>query len=146
MTQQEEGRFMVAVGAVIEDEETGKILLVKRSKNADFQPGQWESIYGRMKQFEDLPNALQREIHEEAGIDIELVTILNAFHIFRGEKSAENDLIGIVFWAKAKSTKVVLSIEHDEYQWVFPQESLSLLTDSGIRHDVELFLAAKSRT
>lgn len=44
------GRFMVAVGAIIENSTTGKILLLKRSEKRDFAPLIWEEINGRMHQ------------------------------------------------------------------------------------------------
>lgn len=39
-----EGKFMVAVGGIIEDSDSGKILLLKRSSKADFTPGIWEEV------------------------------------------------------------------------------------------------------
>ena len=59
---------MVAVGAIIEHTGTGKILLLQRTKKADYSPGIWEEITGRMKQHEELEAALHREVFEEAGI------------------------------------------------------------------------------
>jgi hypothetical protein len=41
------GRFMVALGAIVEHAATGRILLLKRSATADFSGGIWEHITGR---------------------------------------------------------------------------------------------------
>jgi len=42
------GRFMVAAGAIIELGDTGKILIIKRADDLDWQPGTWEIVYGRL--------------------------------------------------------------------------------------------------
>lgn len=93
------GRFMVAVGAVIELGNTGKILLNQRNSNLDWQPNMWEIPYGRIDQFEDLDKGLKRGVKEETGIEnLEILSVLTAWHIFRGtEKSAQNELIGITY-------------------------------------------------
>ncbi|MFA6570034.1 MAG: NUDIX domain-containing protein, partial [Bacteroidota bacterium] len=84
---------MVAGGAVIEQNHTGKILLLQRNSNLDWHPSEWEILYGRIDQFEDVTTGLKREVKEEAGLDdIELVDILTVWHIFRGSlKIAENE-------------------------------------------------------
>ena len=46
------GRFMVAVGAIIQHRQTKKILLCQRSIDLDWHPGEWEIGYGRIAQFE----------------------------------------------------------------------------------------------
>ena len=90
------GRFMVAVGAVIELEGTGKIQLNKRSAKLDWHPNEWEIIYGRIDQHEGPINGLKREIQEETGLeDIQIHEILSVWQIYRGqEEKPENELIG----------------------------------------------------
>lgn len=48
MSDQSEGRFMVAVGAIVEHVSTGSILLVRRRENAKISAGEWEHITGRI--------------------------------------------------------------------------------------------------
>ncbi|MDZ4296610.1 MAG: hypothetical protein U1A16_04570 [Patescibacteria group bacterium] len=64
---QYEGRFMVAVGTVIEHEGSGKLLLLKRTLKAGFAPGIWEIVTGRMKQFEELEEALRGKPQKKQG-------------------------------------------------------------------------------
>lgn len=111
-----EGRFIVAVGAMIEHEPSGKILLAKRAHTADYLPGIWEDIGGRIKQFEEPEEALRREAREEAGLDIEILKPLTVFHDYRGKSTAENELLIITYWCKARSNQVVLSNELSAYQ------------------------------
>lgn len=136
------GRFMVAVGVVIEQEQTGKILLLRRSDDQDWQGGEWEIDYGRLDQFEDPITGLKRELFEETGLqEIQVHSILSTWHIFRGPVKAENDLIGITYHCTTKSTAITLSHEHSAYQWIDAAEALKLVTVPGIRRDIQKFMA-----
>lgn len=135
-----EGRFMVAVGAMIEHPLGGTVLFIKRSDTADYLPGIWEDVGGRMKQFEKPEDALRREVKEETGLEVEILKPINVFHDYRGERTAENEWIIIVFWCKARSDQVVLSEEHSAYRWVTPQEALQLTEHPGIREDIEALI------
>jgi 8-oxo-dGTP diphosphatase len=136
----EEGRFMVAVGAMIEHDSSGKILLVKRSETADYLPGIWEDMGGRIKQFEDPEDALRREVREETGLEIEILKPLAVFHDYYGERTAENELLIITYWCKATSDQVVLSEEHSAYRWVSPEEALELADHVGERRDIQAWI------
>ncbi|MCL4208397.1 NUDIX domain-containing protein [Patescibacteria group bacterium] len=135
------GRFMVASGAVIEQNNTGKILLVQRASSLDWQPNEWEIMYGRIDQFEDTESGLKREVREEVGItDLEIVEVLTVWHIFRGsEKIAENELIGITYHCRTNQLEPVLSNEHQAFKWVTPEEALDLVKVDGIRRDIKKF-------
>jgi 8-oxo-dGTP diphosphatase len=140
----EEGRFLVALGAVIEHPETGRILLLKRAEDVDWLPGVWEDIGGRMKQFEKPEDALRREVREESGLEIEIVKPINVFHLFHGEMTARNELIIITYWCRAASDVVVLSHEHSEYRWMLPEEALQLAEHPGVKADIEAFMTELS--
>ena len=139
-----EGRFMVAVGAVIEHEATGTILLVKRAETADYFPGIWEDAMGRMKQFEEPEDALRREVREETGLAIEILQPLAVVHDFRGARTAENEWVGVIYWARAPSQDVVLSEEHTAYMWVAPERALEIVEHAGVRADIEALIAARA--
>ena len=111
---------MVAVGAVIEHVPSGKILLLKRADTADYLPGIWEDPMRRLKQFEEPQEGLQREIQEETGLQIEIVKAIAVVHDYRGEKRAENEWVGIVYWCRTLLEGVVLSGEHSGHKWVSP--------------------------
>ena len=135
------GRFMVATGAVIVHEQTGEILIAQRSSSQDWHPDNWEITYGRIDQHEDPEQGLRREVSEELGLtDLKIQKILRVWHIYRGPKSAENDLIGITFVCSTQSKSVALSHEHQAYKWVTPQEALSLIKVEGIRADIEAYV------
>jgi 8-oxo-dGTP diphosphatase len=136
------GRFMVAVGAVVELGQSGKILISQRSDSLDWHPSEWETVYGRIDQFEDPEDGLRRELREETGLnDLEIVDLLTVWHILRGsEKLVENDLIGITYWCRTQTETIQLSQEHQAYQWVTPDEALKLVQVEGIRRDIQKFV------
>ena len=131
---------MVAVGAMIEHDSSGKILLVKRSDKANYLPGIWEDLGGRIKQFEEPEDALRREVKEETGLEVEILKPLAVFHDYYGERTAENELLIITYWCKAKSDQVILSDEHTEHQWVSPEEALELAEHVGVRRDIQAWI------
>lgn len=137
------GRFLVAVGAIIENTKTGKILLLKRSEEKDFSAGIWEYTTGRLNQFESPREGLNREIMEEAGIEVEVIKPISTFHIFRGEKTAENELIGIMHWCKTDSEEIKLSEEHSEYMWVTAKKALEIIKKPSMQEDIKSFMREK---
>jgi len=138
---------MVAAGGVIELKDSGKILIAQRAKDLDWQPNEWELMYGRIDQFEDPEAGLRRESREELGLaDLEIIDVLVVWHILRGtQKIAENDLIGITYWCKTRSSEVKLSSEHQNYKWATPKEALKLIKLDGIRRDVLKFIEKRNK-
>jgi 8-oxo-dGTP diphosphatase len=141
------GRFMVAIGALIRHPVDARILIVKRSSAVDFQQEQWEIPYGRLDQFEDTIDAIRRETREELGYtDIGIGDPLRIWHIFRGERKAETEVIGITYLCTAKTETVTLSAEHEQYRWVTPEEALTLIGNDGIRQDIRAYLTRPAPT
>jgi 8-oxo-dGTP diphosphatase len=136
---------MVAVGAIIEHVETAKILLMKRAETATYAPGLWEDLTGRMKQYEEPEEALRREVREECSLEIDIIKPLRVFHLYRGARTADNELVGIIYWCRAHSDQVVLSDEHSAYAWLTTWEALELVEDPGIRGDIEVFMDETNR-
>jgi len=137
--------FLVAVTAIIENNSTNKILLIRRSDTSDDFPGCWEDVGGRLMQSESPEEGLKREIKEETGIsDIEIIKPLTTFHVFRhGIEKIENELIGISYWCKTNSFNVILSDEHSDFRWVLPHEA-SVLTDHPIlKNYLQIYLEEK---
>ncbi|MBN1329579.1 MAG: NUDIX domain-containing protein [Candidatus Heimdallarchaeota archaeon] len=137
--------FLVAVTAIIENNTTGKILLIRRSNTSEDSPGYWEDVGGRLKKNEEPEIGLRREIQEETGItDIEIVKPLTVFHVFRkGLETAENELMGISYWCKTNTKEVTISFEHSEYQWVNPEEAVLMVNHPVFKKYLEIQIAEK---
>lgn len=110
--------FNVAVKAVIENE--GKILLLHGGKSRDF----WQCPGGRIDGNETIQEALHREIAEELPSAAN-VTIHEILHAERLPGMALDDR-GILFiWYRVTADfpdGIVLSDEHDSYQWCGKKE------------------------
>jgi 8-oxo-dGTP diphosphatase len=139
------GKFLVATGAIIENSSTGKILLLKRSGKKDYSPGIWEYTTGRLHQFEEPEDGLKREVREETGLEVEIIKPISIFHIFRGERIAENELVGIMFWCKADSEEVMVSEEHSGHMWIEAEEALKLMDKPGMKRDIEAFIRERKK-
>lgn len=141
------GRFMVACGAVIENESTGKILLLKRSDQLDWKPGEWEIDYGRIAQFESPEEGLKREVEEETSITkLTVVALLRANHIFRGEKKPENDLIILTHYCTTPETDVGISDEHSDFGWFDPIEAKEKVAVQGVKDDIQAYIDYKKNS
>jgi 8-oxo-dGTP diphosphatase len=85
-------------------------------KHAD--SGKWQLPGGRMKQGEEILEAINREVFEETGLkDINTIKLLQAWHGYRKEIIPENEIILITFLCENESEEVVLSEEHSEFKW-----------------------------
>src|SRR5690349_11069442 len=127
-----EGRFMVGVGAIIEHTGSGRILLLKRAERADYEAGIWEDITGRMKQGEEPEDALRREEGEGRGLEPVIVKPVTISHLYGGDPTVDNELVGIIFWCKSHSDAVVLSREHSDYRWLLRDDALRLVEHPGV--------------
>ncbi len=131
---------MVAVGAIIELKGTNKILLTQRSDKAGIHEGEWEVMYGRIDQFEDLTDALKREIFEETGLEnVKVKKLQRVWHIFRGEKHEDTEVYGFTFICETDQKEVKISDEHYQYKWADVNEALQLIKVPGIHKDIEIY-------
>ena len=141
---QKEGKFYIGIGAIIENIQTGHILLLHRSPTVDFASEIWDDVGGRMYQFEKPEETLLREVQEETGItEVDIIKPLDVSHYYRGGKSAENAMIVITYWCTTSSSNIVLSSEHDEHKWVSPKEALLIVEDENLKRTISRFLEEK---
>jgi mutator protein MutT len=76
----------VGVGAIIVDDQ-GRLFLARRGRNAGNERGLWEFPGGSVNFGERLVDAIQREIREEYGVDIDVGDLVDvADHILPEEK------------------------------------------------------------
>jgi 8-oxo-dGTP diphosphatase len=139
-----EGRFQVAVGAIIQNHSTGKVLLIHRSAS-QYAGDIWEFPIGRIHQFESLHDGLKREVAEETGInDIAIGRPISTFEFMRGEHSPGNEVRAVVFMARTSQENIKLSDEHDEYKWLLIEEAIRLAKHPGIKRDLQIFLEIRT--
>lgn len=117
----------VAAKAVLVNDD-GKILLLREAKTYDegSGTGQYHIPGGRLNPGESYVDALKREVCEETGI--EDFTIGQP--LFVGEwhptiKGVPHHIIAIFTVCYTKTSKVKLSHEHDDFQWIDPGKPLA---------------------
>jgi 8-oxo-dGTP diphosphatase len=111
---------LIVHGIVRNDQE--KILILRRSKENDVLPLKWDIPGGKVEDGESLTDALNREIREESGVEI---NASNVFYLTENVESSTNKhFIKLVFIVSAdKNDEIKLNPEeHDEYKWISPDE------------------------
>lgn len=116
--------------------EDGKILTMRRTKTAPSRPLHWDLPGGDLDFGENVREGILREIKEEVGLEVQDLTLLDVI-------SAINDngefWVTVGYTAKAKTMKVVLSYEHDDFKWVTPDEFQELKASPKNKKFVEIF-------
>ena len=122
------GRFIGMVGMLVWHRSDGRYLLLRRSPDKDFAPGQWESGSGRLEQGEGFIEALRRESREELGLKLRIECLLGTVHLYRGEVVPDNEMVGLTFGCSIDDASGLnLSDEHSEHRWVTAKEAAALL-------------------
>ncbi|MGW8251229.1 MAG: NUDIX domain-containing protein [Anaerolineales bacterium] len=125
----EVGRFFGGIAALIWSPRSDNYLLLKRSGDKDFASGVWECVTGRLNQGEGFEDAIQREVLEELGVEVELEYFLGTTHFYRGARQPDNELVGIVACCWLDDTQPIqISEEHSEYRWVSAAQAFKLLS------------------
>lgn len=97
----------------------GKVLLVREAAyDEGVSTGMWDVPGGRINPEEPILEGLQREVTEECGLIIEPGEVLGVFETFPEIKGEACHIVRVFYKAVAKTTDVVLSQDHDTYEWV----------------------------
>jgi 8-oxo-dGTP diphosphatase len=124
-----------AVKAVIEKD--GKFLIVKRSNKDKSAPNKWEIPGGGVERNEGPLEAMQREIMEECGINVNILQPIRAWEFMHDKKTR---VVGVTFLCKYKSGEVKLSKEHSEFEWIHPDDADEYDSVEWIKKDFEAAL------
>ncbi len=92
--------------------------------------GRYQLPGGRIEPGEPFLDGLAREVFEETGLHVTIgkpIFVGEWFPVIRGE---QNQIVGMFFACTARSSRVRLSTEHDDYQWIDPTtyEQYNLVT------------------
>ena len=115
-------KVYVGMAAVIEKD--GKILIMKRSKERDFQSETWEVVTGRLEAEESPVDGILREVVEETGLEVEVILPLDTGFFYRGGK--EFPMVFISYYCKYLEGEVKLTWEHSEFKWINLDEAVNL--------------------
>ena len=107
----------------------GKLLAIRRS-HTDPDAFAWDLPGGLIEKGEDLKVSILREVEEEVAVRVSDLTVLDVF-----SASSKNNpyFICVGYVAKAADTDVVLSWEHDQFEWVSKEEFLERTAKEHIK-------------
>jgi phosphoglycolate phosphatase len=115
-------RPIATVGALIHDG-AGHVLMVRTHKWGD----RWGIPGGKIERGESSTDALEREIHEETGLDLTDIRFalvqdcINSPEFVRPEH-----FLLLNYVARATTTAVTLNDEAEEFRWLSPADALAL--------------------
>lgn len=117
-------KLFVATKAILERD--GKVLVLRESSAyADgTNRAKWDVAGGRITPGEKLEEALRREVKEETGLDIQILSPFFADEsiprpLVRGE---EWQVVKVYFTCNVPAGDVVLSEDHDAFAWIDPED------------------------
>ena len=110
-----EPNHLVSVAGLVTNDE-GKILLV----NSPWRG--WEYPGGLIEPGETFAEALHREIREEAGVEVEILSFVGIC------KNVEKNIVNIDFTCRYLSGELTTSEESTEVIWATPEEAMEMIT------------------
>jgi 8-oxo-dGTP diphosphatase len=132
-------RPQIAVSAAIFRD--GKVLLTRRARSP--AKGFYSLPGGRVEFGESLHQALAREIHEETGLDIDIIGLAGWREVLPATAGAGHYLI-MSFAARWVAREPVLNDELDDYRWIAP-EALASLGDLKLTGGLEEVIQSAHR-
>lgn len=106
-------------------EHKGKFLLLKRAPGKP-QPETWCLPGGKQEKGEELEEALEREVREEAGITISAASATKIASLYIQYQGIDF-IFHMFFHLLEEKPPVLLSLEeHTEWAWVSPEEAFAL--------------------
>lgn len=97
----------------------GLYLVMKRSELDEDEGNCWDPVGGGIEAGETIEDGFKREVSEEAGIEVTDIKVLLAYTL-------EDKGLQLIVSARAKTEKVVMSSEHNDFKWISYDEMLEL--------------------
>lgn len=114
----------IAMKAVIEKD--GKVLILRESRlyidGEGTQAGRYQMPGGRIEPGEKIEDGLKREVKEETGLSVEIGDPIYVGEWFPTIKDVKNQIIAVFIVCRPVNDKILLSKDHDRYDWVYPKD------------------------
>ncbi|MBI5044964.1 MAG: NUDIX hydrolase [Candidatus Levybacteria bacterium] len=126
-------RLVVVYGVIVND--SRKMLVVQRAEH-DTHPLMWEFPGGLVEENEDPISATKREVFEETGVRVDP---LYPISVASDVSSSKNQLVvRIAFLCKYTGGEIILSNEHNTYQWISEDDALKLKHSDLLAKTIEV--------
>jgi len=117
-----------------------RILIAKRLNTRDLYPGKWESGGGQVKPGENFEEAIKRQMREELGIEVNILTIVSTYEILT-PKLSQMKIPGLKFLCTPASEKSAEGVkinpkEFSEYKWITEHEIDQFEFIRGVKKDM----------
>ncbi len=137
---------------------SGKILIVRESVKyvEGTNAAKYDVVGGRLKPGERFDESLRREVKEETGLEVQIGKpfFVNEWRpVVKGEQW---QIVGIFFecilksdfleksdFPKLTDAKVILSEDHDAFEWILPEEYAKYNLIENLKSAFEAYLARK---
>lgn len=111
--------IMIAVGAVIEDDNDRVLLVKHRPEREGFWQGKWICPGGKLELGESIEEGIKREVKEETHLEIKLTTLLIPFErIVKSDDETELHVIYIDYLAEKMSGELKPDSDVGEARWI----------------------------
>ena len=131
---------VVDVFIVRHDGRALRVLVLRRAEGVRCT-GAWEVVHGRLEAGERPEEAAVREVREETGLAIERLYNLTCQPFYLHRLSTVQ--MAVVFVAFVGDGEVTLGPEHDQSEWLAPDDAMALLSwprsISALRDAVQVF-------
>lgn len=138
----EPNRLVPAASAVITDDD-GRILLAKRTDNR-----LWTIPGGTMKPGETIAGTAVREVKEETGIDVEIVSLVGIYtnprHVVEYSDGEVRQQFSVCFACQPIGGELATSDETSEVGYFSPGELVAMEIHPSIRLRIQHFLEDRS--
>ena len=135
-------RIVPAASAIVTDEE-GRLLLAKRTDNQ-----LWTIPGGTMKSGETIAETAVREVEEETGIDVEVVSLVGIYtnpqHVVEYSDGEVRQQFSVCFVCRGISGKLATSDETSEVGYFSPDEIEGMGIHPSIRLRIQHFLEQRT--
>ena len=109
---------MIGVKAVITNNINQVLVLREAKYDEGTNEGKWDVPGGRINPEEPILFALQREVREESGLEIEVNQLLGVAESFPVIKSETCHIVRIYYQCTKLPSELRLGSDHDMYEWV----------------------------
>jgi 8-oxo-dGTP pyrophosphatase MutT (NUDIX family) len=131
-------QFSIGQKAFIIDS-SKRVLIIKRHQQNTLG-NRWDLPGGRLDYQESIRDGLVREVYEEVGLTVNVISFPLSITTFLNSARRQNQVVRVIYLCTAEGT-VQLSEEHDEFRWIEPPSHLEFtFPDDDYHQAFENFL------
>jgi 8-oxo-dGTP diphosphatase len=136
-------KMNVSAGVIMKEDENGRkwILLIQRAPD-DHWPHHYEFPRGKCDKgpSEQLIPCVKREVKEETGLDIEVLSLIDTFQYLADRGTRLSTCYNYLCKMKDPNQKIKLSEEHQDYKWISEVSQAEMLVLPDQKKTIEKVL------